>query len=90
MNFYDPEAFVWKWTSSLGGIASRVVGWPGLEHGRSPIKAVSSGVGAKAVLERPVLQCAPLSPVSQLHAWQPGPCSKALRLVALVSPTMFP
>lgn len=90
MNFYDPETLVWKWTSSLGGIASRVVGWPGLEHGRSPVKAVSNGGGAKAVLERPVLQCAPLSPGFQFHVLQPGPCSKSLQLVALVSPTVFP
>lgn len=90
MNFYDPETLVWKWTSSLGGITSRVVGWPGLERGRSPIKAVSNGGGAKAAQERPVLQCAPLSPGFQFHVWQPGPCSKSLQLVALVSPTTFP
>lgn len=74
------------WDSLQGSGLARSGAW------EESIKAVSSGGGAKAVLERPVLvlQCARLSPVFQLPAWQPGPCSKALWLVALVSPTMFP
>lgn len=88
MNFYDPKALVWKWTANLGGIASRVMGWPGLESGKGPVKTVSSGGGRDAaVLGRPGLQCVSAPCVSESAA---GAHSKAYGLQHWCAQPRFP